>query len=307
MTKCNKFNFQRIILGVAQFGMPYGVNNPRKSKIPYTAVKEIFKYANKQGICELDSSARYGSAEEVIGKFHRRHNRYKISSKFYIDELGDGWGKDKKLEINLIKKFIEKKIKLLKVRQLETLYFHSYRDFIRFKKDHSFLRELKKSKLIRELGVSVYLSDEIKQVLFSSAVDIIQCPFSIFDNANERFNDFKKIKRKNKKISVRSIFLQGLVFMDPNRLPRKLKSFYDPLIKIQKISKKYQISIEEICIRYVLSFSEIDSIIIGVDSLTQIKRNIKAFRRGPLPQKILNEIHSIKIKNKSLLLPVNWN
>ena len=56
---------------------------------------------------------------------------------------------------------------------------------------------------------------------------------------------------------------------------------------------------------YVFSKSYIDKIVMGIDSLVQLKSNIKA-SRIQLDNSIIKKIDSIITKNKNLLNPINW-
>jgi aryl-alcohol dehydrogenase-like predicted oxidoreductase len=56
---------------------------------------------------------------------------------------------------------------------------------------------------------------------------------------------------------------------------------------------------------YVLSKSYIDKIVIGVDSVVQLKSNINA-SKTQLNDSIIRKIDSIITKDKNLLNPINW-
>lgn len=71
------------------------------------------------------------------------------------------------------------------------------------------------------------------------------------------------------------------------------------------LSKKWNIPVAQLLIGYANSFNAIDSVLIGVDSVKHLTQNISFFAQ-PLPQKLINEIHQIKIKARELLLPINW-
>ena len=57
----------KIILGTAQFGMNYGINN--SMGVPEDKdVSSILDYAHKNGINTLDTAIAYGNSEERLGK-----------------------------------------------------------------------------------------------------------------------------------------------------------------------------------------------------------------------------------------------
>ena len=58
----------RIILGTAQFGIPYGISN-KKGKIPKKEIFKILDYAFRKNIRYLDTASGYGKSEQIIGDF----------------------------------------------------------------------------------------------------------------------------------------------------------------------------------------------------------------------------------------------
>jgi aryl-alcohol dehydrogenase-like predicted oxidoreductase len=57
-----------LILGTAQFGLNYGINNSA-GKVNLNEVYNIFEYALENGIQTLDTASVYGNAHEIIGGF----------------------------------------------------------------------------------------------------------------------------------------------------------------------------------------------------------------------------------------------
>ena len=56
---------KKIVLGTAQFGMSYGLNN--KKKIPFNIIKKIINKARKRKINFLDTAISYGNCEKILG------------------------------------------------------------------------------------------------------------------------------------------------------------------------------------------------------------------------------------------------
>ena len=57
---------KRLILGTAQFGMIYGLNN--KKRIPLKTIRSIINVARKNNVKFLDTASSYGDCEKVLGK-----------------------------------------------------------------------------------------------------------------------------------------------------------------------------------------------------------------------------------------------
>ncbi len=284
----------RLILGTVQFGLKYGINNSL-GKPEKESVFDILSYAFKNGIKYLDTAELYGNAHELIGEFHKLHptKKFNIITKFPHD-----------FEDSLDNK-INSYLNQLNIDQLEAILFHSFDSYKNYKSHLAKLVNLK-SKSVKYIGVSVYTNEQMSEVIDDINIDIIQIPFNLFDNLNHRGELMKKAKSKNKIIHTRSAFLQGLFFMkkdNPNSIRIKLEN---ELNIVENISLKSSISIGSIALNYCLVQTNIDGVLIGVDSLEQLKENID-FVENKIPNQYLDEINEIRINDIKLLNPSMWS
>ena len=56
--------------------------------------------------------------------------------------------------------------------------------------------------------------EELDLIISNFQIDLVQCPFNVFDTRMIKTGYFKKLKKLNIEIHVRSIFLQGLLLMN---------------------------------------------------------------------------------------------
>ena len=284
----------KLILGTVQMGLPYGINN-NSGKISLQNSIKILEYAFNNGIETLDSAESYGNAHEVIGIFHDQNPNkiFRVITKL-PHQVND----------DIVKK-VDGYLKELKVNQLETLMFHSYASYEDNIGNFAVLKRLKLDKKIKTIGVSVYTNNEIEKVILNDDIDIIQLPFNLFDNTNLRSDILMKAKSKGKIIHTRSALLQGLFFKDPNSTNKIVQKLKKELAVISEISRNENTSISALALSYCLLQKTIDNVLIGVDSLTQLKDNIKSINYKITPQTI-EHINTIKIKNLDLLNPSLW-
>ena len=283
----------KLILGTVQFGLDYGINNsqgkPTKEK-----VFQILNYAYEKGVRYLDTAELYGNAHDLIGEFHRINptKKFQIITKFshdFVDSLE-----------NKINKYLDQ----LNTNILNAILFHSFESYINHKEQLENIAKFK-NKSFKYIGVSVYTNEQMNEVIDDINIDIIQMPFNLFDNLNLRGELLIKAKEKNKIIHTRSAFLQGLFFMkkdNSNSIRIKLEKELD---LIEAISLKSSISIGSIALNYCLLQPNIDGVLIGVDSLEQLKENI-AFLKHKISDKYFHQINSIRICNVELLNPSTW-
>ena len=62
---------KKLVLGSAQFGMDYGINNKR-GKVPPEEVHLILEKALERGLETIETAFTYGESEKVIGDFIRK-------------------------------------------------------------------------------------------------------------------------------------------------------------------------------------------------------------------------------------------
>ena len=284
----------KLILGTVQFGLQYGINNA-KGKPEKESVFKILSYAYENGIRYLDTAELYGNAHDLIGEFHKLNptNRFNVITKFPHD-----------FEESLDSK-INSYLNQLNIDQLDAILFHSFDSYMNHKSQLNNITKLK-NKSVKHIGVSIYTNEQMDEVIEDINIDIIQLPFNLFDNLNLRGELIRKAKSNNKIIHTRSAFLQGLFFTkkdNPNAIRVKLQKELD---LIEDISIKSSIPIGSIALNYCLMQNFIDGVLIGVDSLDQLKENID-FAQNKIPNQCIDKINEIRINNIELLNPSIWN
>ena len=281
-----------IILGTVQFGLDYGINN-ENGKPSVESVFEILDYAFTNGIKVLDTADAYGEAQNIIGKYMKKKpNSFLINTKFnthrgdILEQLGTC-------------------IKQLNIDCINVYFYHNFDVFINNPSLRSQLLELKKEGKIKKIGLSVYDEYEFLTACNTEWIDVIQFPFNLLDNYSKRQNQIELSKRYGKELQVRSVFLQGLFFKPIDKLPEKLIALKPYLTAIKRIYLDNKITPEELALRYVMSFKNIDNIIIGVDSLNQLKSNIELLSES-LTTDVVSLVDNIHVKENELLYPKNW-
>jgi uncharacterized protein len=285
-------NSSKLILGTVQFGLPYGINN-QNGKPPVEDVFNILQYAFDNGIRELDTAEAYGDAQESIGNFIRTTgHRFLVNTKF-------------KGSFDSVTKQLERSLAQLSVDFVNTYFFHDYNEFANGAEVREELKHLKSEKKIRNIGVSIYTNEQFNTCIESAEVDVIQLPFNLLDNYSQRGNLLQRARQRNKTLQVRSVFLQGLFFKSPSSIPGQLNPLAKYLSKIESLSASFHLSMHDMALAYAFAKPEIDKIIIGIDSISQLKENL-GVARITLDKKLVDEIDQIAVKETELLYPCNW-
>ena len=109
-----------------------------------------------------------------------------------------------------------------------------------------------------------------------------------------------------KKISIRSIFLQGLLTLDVSNIPLKLKNLSSDIAKLHKMIESTGITRMEFIVRSFFSLKFADSLVIGVDDTSQLLEVSNFFNKGPLNEEIQKQILEFESTEKILVDPRNW-
>ena len=134
----------------------------------------------------------------------------------------------------------------------------------------------------------------------------MQIPFNVFD---QRFKPyFKELKKRNIEIHIRSVFLQGLVFLEPEKMGTHFSDYISHFREFHTKINQSGYSIVEVCLNYVNIQPEVDKIIIGICKEEELKTNLKALRTVTLKDKsFYNSFEQFQISNEKIILPFNWN
>jgi uncharacterized protein len=285
-------SFSKLCLGTAQFGLDYGINN-QVGKLPEDQIKDILDFAHSVGIIHLDTADAYGDALKRLGRyFLQSPEDFVVHNKFSAD--------DANIEDKLCSALF-----MLNKPEVETYYFHNYSDVVNHPSYLEQMVALREKKLIKRIGISIYDNQEFKSVCDHELIDVIQLPFNLLDNYHQRGELIEHAISQGKKLHFRSIFLQGLFFMNPNELPRNLTSLLPYLKRLDGICIETGLTIGQLAMGYAMQCKAADKVIIGVDTLEQLKQNVKLCETV-LPVDIVQEIDRVRVQEVNLLYPKNW-
>jgi len=279
----------KIVLGTVQFGLNYGINNA-SGKISFDEVQRIFALCKIHGIKKLDTSQSYGNSEDVLGQ--STNSKFQIISK-YSDTH------------SAVSEAFHQSLTLLKTDKLYGYLVHHFNSFREQPAIWDQMVSLRNAGLVEKTGFSLYEPEEL-EYLFDKNIDfdLIQFPYNIFDRSFEPY--LKELRQRNIEIHVRSVFLQGLFFKNPNKLSETLLPLSPYLKELNSFCKEENMSIEELALNAVIHNEFIDGVLIGVDNESQLMKNIEIIW-SQYSTTIRTFVDSINVKEKKLLKPVNWN
>ncbi len=262
----------RIVLGTAGLGMPYGISN-KTGKPDLNSACDIVKTAFDQGITRFDTAQAYGDSEEVLGSVF---DKLKIGSDSKVYS---------KLHPQLdccdpeaVQRSVESSLRKLGLKQLEGLLLH-HEDQLSFwdKGLGDALKGLVTQGKIKSIGVSFYTPQKALAALDIEAIDMVQVPANILDRRFEDAGVFKKAQERNKKIFVRSIFLQGLLLMPLDQLPASMKYAQPFLRQIEEMASAMNLTRQELVLGYAARQWPGSFVLFGAENSRQVLDNVKGF------------------------------
>ena len=180
---------------------------------------------------------------------------------------------------------------------------HNYKDLLgKYGKNYLLaLQELKRKRIIKKIGISVYESREIKKIWKFWKPDLIQVPFNVLDNRILDSGWINILKKFKVKIFARSIFLQGLLINEDNSI-RINKNYKIILNKFKNWCCGNDVSLIKGCIHFVKQFKKIDYLVVGFNNYNQLREIIDVFKKKQIIVPIKFSTNKI-----NLIDPRKWN
>jgi aryl-alcohol dehydrogenase-like predicted oxidoreductase len=109
-------------------------------------------------------------------------------------------------------------------------------------------------------------------------------------------------------VFCRSVYLQGLLLMPEEKIRPGLAEVIPVRRTLEEIAAQAGYTMSELCMRYVLSNPAISSVLTGVDTVAQMRENLRLAALGPLPVEVLERVRScVPELPESLIRPALWN
>lgn len=289
-----EIRLSRLALGTAQFGLDYGIAN-RSGQIDHGEAKSIIERARSSGLDTLDTAMSYGDSEQRLGQIGV--DDWRVVSKLPAIPAGcsdiQQW----------VAVSVGESLRRLKTDKLYGLLLHRPQQLLEDNGDQLYLalQGLKRDRLVQKIGISIYDPSELAGICDRHRIDLVQAPFNVLDRRLAETGWLSRLAEQGTELHVRSVFLQGLLLMQPGERPSRfgrwpaLWSVWDAWLDHCGLTPL------QVCLRYALSFQQIGKVVVGADSLLQINEILLA-AVGPPP-----EIpDGLRTRDIDLLNPAKW-
>lgn len=270
-----------IALGTAQIGMDYGVNN--QTRFSGDNSKAILALAKTFGISYIDTAKSYGVAEKLIGEAIDEQ-KWKVN---VVTKL-------KKLEGSNLESEIDRQImdscQTLNQSVIEGVMVHDFSQIITYPELLRVLSDIKAKGRILSVGVSLYEIEQLDYLMNQERgiVDFIQVPYSMLDRSFESY--FSKLEELGILCDIRSVFLQGLIFQEHDKMTEENR-FY--IRQYLEIAKRHDMSLYELALRFVCANDYVRRIVVGVDNTKQLEDLFQLYAKVSLDKAFNKYIHEV--------------
>lgn len=279
------YQISELTLGTVQLGMPYGINNKHGMPGDEEAVK-ILKTAVDNGIVSFDTAKAYGKSEAILGQYFRKNPvPNTVITKVEFDSES----------VSVVRESLYEKIKdslqILGLSKLPVVLLHNEKYLDRYGVTLlNAVKEVKEEGLVESFGISFQDKSRVLQLTDPAVFDCIQIPGNMLDCKELRDGTIKELADSEISVFVRSVYLQGLFFMNTNELPDKLKSCRSILEKLHGIADEYELSMAQLAVSFMRGMEGIDSLVMGCDTASQLEESISLFQTPLLNRDIKEQI-----------------
>lgn len=293
MTECEFA--KRLVLGTAQFGLAYGINNTT-GQPPLDQVAAILREARAAGVAVLDTAAAYGDAEARLGQL-----------------LPEAASADVQLitKINItppdqIRPQIEAGLARLGRTAVHGVLLHNagvagtvtpliWRA----------LQSAQRDGLVARIGISCYSTVHLEEVLAQGLEpEIVQLPVNVLDS--RRAWQLAHFAERGIAFHARSAFLQGLLLREPGTLPKFFRPLDVKLRRLRELAATAGVPLPALLLLFVAQTPGVARVVIGVDSVANLHDNLRAAAHWDAALNLRPQLARLAEPDDTFLLPYNW-
>lgn len=290
------------MLGTVQLGLSYGIAN-KTGQPSYETARDIIKCAYEGGVNCFDTAAGYGVSEEVLGK---ALSDLGIAGKVAVVSKITPMAGDLSPEaaFGIVEESVTESLRRLKLDALSACLFHREENFSYVEA----LIKLRQKGLVRRIGSSTVTPEGACAIVASGLAEAVQVPVSMIDQRFTRSGLCRDARTRDVAVFARSIYLQGLLLMPEADIADELSAAIPVRRDLQRLADEAGMTMAELAVRYVLSFEDVTCIVVGVETVEQMRENLRLFGKGPLDESLTRAIsESVPDLPADVVDPRNWS
>ena len=283
----------RIVLGGAQLGLPYGILNGGET-LSREEVARILDAAVDHGIDSIDTAIAYGQSESLIGETSQ--NRFSIISK--LPPLP--------VDVSSVSEWVHSQVQgslsRLKCTSLDALLLHRPQDLTgaHGAELYAAIGSLMTKKMIRRFGVSIYSPDDLEGLIGTFDFHVVQAPLNVFDR--RILGVTNQLSALNIEVHARSVFLQGVLIASPKDRPQRFEPWSEHFALFDEWVRSSGMSAMACCLGFALQQPGIAKLVIGTTSAESLDEIMNS-----IPNSVLEAPTHLQSSVEQLIDPRFWN
>jgi aryl-alcohol dehydrogenase-like predicted oxidoreductase len=264
-------SLHKLGLGTAQFGLdqpPGPRGRPRDAE-----ARDILSTAGRSGMGVLDVARQGVTADNLLRGAFPQPNPFKITLTCARADRGP----------DAVEAELRAQMLRLGVERVHAIVVSSATDLFTAQGPALWerLRALKDLGLCRKIGVPVYASDDPVGVARRFKPDIVQAPASLLDQRLLLDGSLATIAELGVEVHLRSIFLNGVLFLPPDRAPSHLKAAAGRISRARRLIAEGRSDPLQAALGFALTRPEASAVMVGVTSAAEMSAVVAAAMSPP--------------------------
>ena len=259
-------------LAAGHFGLDFPVANPRGRPVE-AEVGDMLQIAGRSGVAVLDTALGSGRTERVIGELLPRPCPFRVTVKTARCDRGP----------DHVEAEARKSLTRLGLQKAHAIVMEQAGDLFSPQGPAVWarMRQLRDEGLFDRIGISVYASDDPVGIARRFRPDIIQAPVSLLDQRLLMNGALPELAEMGLEVHLRSIFLQGLLFLPPDRVPTALQSASRGLSRVRRMIAEGRSDPLQAALGFALARPEASAVIVGVTTAAELQAVVAAAASPP--------------------------
>jgi aryl-alcohol dehydrogenase-like predicted oxidoreductase len=262
-------SLRKLGLGASQF--PTGAT--LRGRPPEAEVREMLIAAARADLGFLDAGGAPPSCEQMIGTHVPRPAPMGILIRSVRGERGP----------DVVEAEVRASLVRLKLTKARAVVVQSASDLFAPSGPALWdrLKLLRDEGLFDQVGVCAYASDDPAGVARRFKPDLLQAPASLLDQRLLLDGSLMAVREMGIEVHLRSIFLNGLLFLPPDRVPAQLRGAAGRLSRARRMIAEGRSDPLQAALGFALSRPEADAVIVGASSAAELAAVIAAASSPP--------------------------
>ena len=258
-------------LGSGQFGLDQQAG--ARGRPRDVEARDILSIAARSGMGFMEVGRHAPSAEITLGQIMPKPHPFKLTVTTVRPDRGP----------DLAEAEIRAQLARLGVASVDAILAPSATDLFSAHGPELWdrLRKLRDEGLCKKIGVSVYASDDPIGLARRFKPDVIQAPASLLDQRLLIDGTLAELAGMGIEVHLRSIFLNGLLFLPPDRAPHHLQAAASRISRARRLIAEGRSDPLQAALGFALSRPEASAVLVGVASAAEMSAVVAAAMSPP--------------------------